>query len=176
MASRPRNDLTPEQYLEIERKAEFKSEYFAGEMFAMPGVKRAHAKLSANLGLLLGDQRRSPVCDALMSDLRVRVSETGLYTCPDVVVACREDEYLDGELATLFKPVLVAGALSPSTEAYDRGRRFEHYRTIGTLRQRLLVSQDRMPVDVFTLENGRWVLIAARKMSSNWLLFRAASD
>ena len=94
--------------------------------------------------------------------MRVRVSATGLYTYPDVVVACSEPQFADGVMDTLVNPTLLVEVLSPSTEAYDRGRKFEQYRKIESLRQYLLVSTDRVSVEVYTRQaNGQWMLSSA---------------
>ena len=119
--------MTPEQYLEIERKAEYKSEYFGGEMFAMSGASREHNILSTTLSGLLFQQLGGRPCDLYANDMRVRVAQTGLYTYPDVIVVCGQPQFTDEIVDTLVNPTFLAEVLSPSTEAYDRGREFEHY-------------------------------------------------
>lgn len=162
MATQPPSRLTPEQYLEIERKSEFKSEYYAGEMFAMSGGTLAHSAIAMSLGGSLATQLRGRPCRALSSDMRVLVSPTGLYTYPDVTVVCAEPQLLDSTRDTLLNPTLVVEVLSPSSEAYDRGRKFEHYRSIESLRQYLLVASDRVHLDLFTRQSGgQWLLTSA---------------
>src|SRR5258705_9566 len=107
--------------------AERKSEYYAGEMFAMAGASEEHGLVSGNLVGLLYIQLRHAACRPFFSDLRVNIPATGLYTYPDIVVACGERKFADARSDTLLNPVLIAEILSPSTEAYDRGRKFEHY-------------------------------------------------
>jgi len=161
MASLPKTFLTPEQYLEIERKAEFKSEYYNGEMFAMAGARRAHNLINGNLIRELGNQLRSRPCEVLPSDQRVLVSPTGLFTYPDLVVVCGEPRFLDGELDTLLNPTVIVEVLSPTTEAYDRGRKFQHYRTIESLRAYLMVSSDRIGAELYTRQpDNHWTLTA----------------
>ncbi|HMD71178.1 MAG TPA: Uma2 family endonuclease [Bryobacteraceae bacterium] len=165
MSATPKTYLTPEQYLEIERAAEFKSEYFQGEMFAMAGAKWAHNLLVGNLIASLHEQLRSRPCAVLPSDMRVRVSRSDLYTYPDVVVVCGEPKFLDDRRDTLLNPTVLIEVLSPSTEAYDRGRKFEQYRTIESLSEYLLVSSDRVQAELFTRQaDGRWLLTAAGGM------------
>jgi Uma2 family endonuclease len=135
--------LTPEAYLALERAAPYKSEYFAGEMFAMSGASRRHNLISLNVGAELRTQLRHRPCEVYTSDMRVKVSPTGLYTYPDVVVVCGEPEFEDTTGDTLLNPTLLIQVLSPSTEDYDRGRKFEHYRAIPSLQEYLLVSQER---------------------------------
>ena len=162
MSTQPKTFLTPEQYLEIERKAEFKSEYYQGEMFAMSGARSDHNLIVGNLVAFLHPQLRSRPCRVYPSDMRVRVSPTGLYTYPDVVVVCGEPQFVDEELDTLTNPTLIIEVLSPSTEAYDRGRKFEHYRSLRSLREYLLVEIDRVHADLYTRQSGeQWLLTAA---------------
>jgi Uma2 family endonuclease len=162
MSTLPKTYLTPEQYLEIERKAEYKSEYYRGEMFAMAGAKWNHNLIVAHLIMQLGLQLRSRPCSVTPGDMRVHVNATGLYTYPDVVVVCGEPQFLDGELDTLLNPTLIAEVLSPSTEAYDRGRKFEQYRSLESLAGYLLISSQRVSAELFARQSGgRWLLTAA---------------
>jgi Uma2 family endonuclease len=162
MSTEPKTFLTPEQYLEIERKAEYKSEYFEGEMFAMAGAREAHNLIVANVLFQIFGQVRSGPCRVYPSDMRVRVSATGLYTYPDIVVACEPPRFLDGERDTLLNPTLIVEVLSPSTEAYDRGRKFGHYRSIESLAEYLLVSSERIGAELFTRQtDGAWLLTAS---------------
>ena len=171
MSTQPKTFLTPEQYLEIERKAEYKSEYFNGEMFAMAGARLAHNLLVANLVRELGQQMRSRPCLILPSDMRVCVSATGLYTYPDVVGICGEPQFLDDQTDTLLNPALVVEVLSHSTEAYDRGRKFESYKSIESLREYLLVASDRIHADLYNRQpDGRWLLTSADKLEDSLTL------
>ena len=154
--------VTPEEYLEIERKAEYKSEYYDGEMFAMSGARLAHNLIAMNVGSGLHVQIRGRSCQVYSSDMRVRVSATGLYTYPDVVVVCGKPQLADNEMDNLLNPAVLVEVLSPGTEAYDRGRKFEHYRKIESLRQYLLVASDRVSVELFTRQaGGQWLLSSA---------------
>ena len=162
MSSLPCPFLTPEQYLEIERKAETRSEYYNGEMFAMSGGTLQHSRLQTALSRVIGTRLDLGNCGTVGSDMRVRVSATGLYTYPDFAVVCGDARLADGHRDVLLNPVVVAEVLSESTESYDRGAKFAHYRTIGTLRHYVLVSQWEVLVEVFTLEADRWYLTTAR--------------
>lgn len=163
MASLPKPHLTPEEYLEIERKAEFKSEYLAGEMFAMSGGTGNHSAIAVNLSSLLWTQLRGR-CRVFNSDLRARVSPEGLYTYPDLSIVCGAPQFADDTRDTLVNPVVIVEVLSPSTEAYDRGLKFEQYAKIETLRQYVLVTSHRAGIEVFT-----------RQLDGDWLLHRATS-
>jgi Uma2 family endonuclease len=177
MSSLPKTYLTPEEYLAIERKAQTKSEYFNGEMFplerigkthethAMVGASRKHNLISANIIAALVQQSRDKPCEVYTSDMRVRVPATGLYTYPDVVVACDEPKFEDDYLDTLVNPVLIIEVLSPSTASYDRIKKFGYYRTIESLSGYLLVAQDEYKVEQYVKQtNERWMLEDIRSL------------
>lgn len=159
MSTHVNHYLTPSEYLDLERKAEHKSEYWRGEIFAMSGASRAHSALTMDLALILGSQLRGKPCQIFSSDLRVYVPAVGLYTYPDLSAVCGEPEFQEQSFETLLNPTLLVEILSPSTEAYDRGLKFERYRRITSLRQYLLIAQDRVHVELFTRgEDGLWWL------------------
>lgn len=148
---------TPEEYLAAEREAETRSEYFAGEILAMTGASRVHNVITGNVYGVLWTQLRDRSCEAYVGDMRVKVSRTGQYTYPDVVVACGEPELEDEHLDTLLNPTLIVEVLSPSTERYDRGRKLEHYRKIPSLAEYVLVAQDARRIEWYTRqERGFW--------------------
>lgn len=163
MSTLPKSFLTEEQYLELEREAEFRHEYNDGQMFAMSGAREGHNLIVINLVGNLRQQLRSQGCRLYSNDMRIRVSATGMYTYPDVVVACGDRQFLDGRRDTLLNPVVIFEVLSASTERYDRGRKFRHYETIGSLQQYVLVATDHTEVEVFTRQaDGSWVLRRAK--------------
>ena len=147
MAAHPQPKFTEEQYLALERAADYKSEFVGGFIYAMAGATLEHVAITANVVIALGSQLRGTPCRAFSADLRVRVAPTGMYTYPDVLVLCGEPEFHDGRRDTVTNPTLIVEVLSPSTEAYDRGDKFAHYRTVETLREYVLVSQDRRRVE-----------------------------
>ncbi len=152
--------LTPSQYLAIERKSDIKHQFFRGEMFAMAGASREHNLISLNLASILRNQLLDRPCEAYVADMRVLVEATGLYTYPDVVVACGEPRFEDREVDTLLNPTLIVEVLSPSTESYDRGRKFAQYRTLPSLREYVMVAQDSLMVEVFSRQGDQWLLSA----------------
>ncbi|MDT4953495.1 MAG: hypothetical protein QOJ02_1633 [Acidobacteriota bacterium] len=159
MSSQPKTYLTPEEYLAIERQAEYKSEYLAGEVFAMVGASRKHNLITANIIVALGQQLKDKPCELYPSDMRVRVPATGLYTYPDVVVACNEPKFDDDSFDTLLNPILIVEVLSPSTASYDRTRKFGHYRKIESLAEYLLVAQDEYKIEQYVKQpDERWLL------------------
>ncbi len=164
--SQPR--LTPEQYLEIERAAQdVRSEFYNGRMYAMSGGTHRHAIVIGNLSSELRLALKKGPCVVTTSDMRVRVSKTGLYTYPDVVVVCDPPQYGDGRQDTVLNPTLIIEVLSPSTEAYDRGFKFAQYRTMESLQEYSLVSQSEPRVEVFRRQpGGDWLLSDAAGMES----------
>lgn len=150
--------ITPEEYLALERKAEFKSEYFNGEMFALAGAKVNHILINGNINREIGNKLKDKPCKVFSNDLRVKISTTGLYTYPDIVIACGETKLEDEELDTLLNPTLIIEILSDSTESYDRGKKFEHYRTLESLQEYVLVSQEKPKVEQFLKQpDGKWL-------------------
>jgi Uma2 family endonuclease len=162
MSTPPKSYITPEEYLEIDRKAEFKSEYFAGEMFAMAGAREQHNLIVGNAFAGLHQQMRKRPCRAYTNDMRVQISATGLYVFPDVIGVCGEPRFLDERRETLLNPNLIVEVLSESSEAYDRGKKFEHYRTLESFTEYLMLSSDHVSAELFTRQpDGRWILSTA---------------
>jgi len=158
MASLPASPLTEEQYLHIERAAETKSEFHDGQMFAMAGVSPNHALLANAIGALL-HSRVPPGCRTFNSDLRIKAPKAGLYTYADCTVICGNLEYADHQPDVVLNPLLIVEVLSPSTENYDRGKKFELYRTIATFREYLIIHQDRPRVEHHSKQtDGSWLL------------------
>ncbi|NUO83270.1 Uma2 family endonuclease [candidate division KSB1 bacterium] len=167
MSAQAQLRLTPEEYLAIERKAEFKSEYYQGEMFALAGANEPHAVIASNINCGLGNQLAHRDCLVYNGDLRVKVNPLGKYTYPDVMVACGKRIFDDDQHDTLVNPVLIVEILSSSTEAYARGAKFDHYQYIKTLAEYILVAQDSRRVEQFVRQNdGAWTY-RAFKSSEN---------
>ena len=158
VSTQPKARITPEEYLELERKAELKSEYIDGEMFAMSGATREHTKIVANISAELTNQFMDRPCEVYPLDMRTKVSPAGLYTYPDIAAVCGEPEFEDAHLDTLLNPNLIIEVLSDSTESYDRGKKFAHYRTIHSLREYVLVSQNECRIERFSRQDdGNWL-------------------
>lgn len=167
MSSQTETYLTPEEYLALERQAEYRSEYFNGGMFAMTGASRKHNLITLNIGAELRSCLRESPCEVYVNDMRVRVVAASLYTYPDVVVVCGEPTFEDERVDTLLNPVLLVEVLSESTESYDRGKKFSYYRTIGSLAEYLLVAQDEHKVEQYNKQaDGRWLLTDIRGLDA----------
>jgi len=159
MSLQPKIRLTLEEYLASECKAEYKSEYFNGEMFAMAGASERHVLIVTNLVAELRRQLKRRPCTVHSTVLRVRVSPTGLYTSPDVVVVCGQAQFADDQKDTLLNPTLIVEVLSEPTKDYDRGGKFEHYRTLTSLSEYVLIDQDKYHVEHFVRQpENRWLL------------------
>lgn len=167
MATAALTRYTPDEYLALERHAEFKSEFLDGRIVAMAGATMPHVTIAANVSAELRARFRGTPCRSFVSDMRVQIGGGRRYTYPDVSAVCEEPRFLDGTLDTLLNPVLIVEVLSPSTEAYDRGEKFLHYRTIESLREYVLVAQDRVLVERFVRSGDFWTLSTLRDLDAS---------
>ena len=160
MAINPKPPMTPEAYLAFERaQLDAKHEFLNGDVIAMAGASRQHNRIVTNLVVSLGSQLRGRPCDVYSSDMRVKIPTTGLYTYPDVIAMCHDPQFEDEALDTLLNPSVIIEVLSPSTEAYDRGIRFAHYRSIDAMQIYILIAQDKPQVEIFRRQGKRdWLL------------------
>jgi Uma2 family endonuclease len=159
MSTAAKTLLTPQEYLAKERQADFRSEFYRGEMFAMAGASWEHTLIKDNLARQAGNQLERGPCRVLTSDLRVKISATGLYTYPDLTIVCDEPEFDDAKFDTLLNPRVVVEVLSDSTEKYDRGAKFGNYRQLPSVQEYVLVSQDEALVERYVRqEDGTWTL------------------
>lgn len=158
MASLPSYYLSPEEYLALERKAEYKSEYVDGVMYAMAGGSERHNLIAGNLITELNIQLRKTPCKVYPSDLKVRVPNSKKFFYPDVSVVCGETQFADDEHDVVLNPLLIVEVLSESTAAFDRGKKFQSYQQIEFLQEYLLVTQDEYVVEHYLRqENGHWL-------------------
>lgn len=159
MAVDPIQRMTPEEYLAFERQSPEKHEYWGGEIFAMSGASERHNVIALNIGTELNLQLRGRPCRVYANDMRVAPDALGPFAYPDVVALCGEPRLLDGERDTLLNPAVIVEVLSPTTEAFDRGDKFESYRRIESLATYLLVSQGRMRIERFERQpDDHWLL------------------
>ncbi|MDE0681777.1 MAG: Uma2 family endonuclease [Candidatus Poribacteria bacterium] len=149
--------LTPEEYLAFERKATTKHEYLNGQIVAMSGASFAHNFLTMNVANQLYNQLIGGECQVAASDMRVKATQTGSYFYPDVVVVCGEPRAEDDTFDTLLNSTLIVEILSPSTETYDRGEKFEHYQQIASLKDYLLISQDKVHIEHYCRQGAGWL-------------------
>ena len=150
--------LTPEEYLLLQSTAEAKSEYLNGEIFPMSGVSREHNLICLNIATDLQLQLMDRACELYAIDVLTKILSTGLYTYPDVVVVCEEPKFEHFRIDVLLNPNLIVEVLSDSTESYDRGKKFAHYRTIDSLKEYVLVSQYECRVEQYVRQpDDKWL-------------------
>jgi Uma2 family endonuclease len=152
---------TDEEYLTRERSATYKSEFHDGQIYAMTGASRKHNLVSGNIYRELSAQLKRRPCEAYVNDMRVKAVKAHNYYYPDIAVVCGTPQFEDAQLDTLLNPTVLIEVLSPSTEAYDRGGKFAHYRKITTLREYLLVAQDQSSIERYMRQGDVWILTEA---------------
>ncbi len=163
--------ITPQEYLIRERQASIKSEFYQGEIFATGGGSANHSLIAANLVREAGNALKDKPCTVFNSDLRVQVQATGLYTYPDATIVCGEQIFDDDHRDTLLNPTVIIEVLSDSTEKYDRGKKSNHYRQIASLKELILIAQDRPQVERFTRQpNGDWLFHEQKELSAEFEL------
>ena len=160
--------LTPEEYIAFERKAPLdpeiiRHEYVNGELIAMSGASRAHNLIAGNIFGELRTLLRDSSCETYMSDMRVSTSPRASYFYPDVVVVCEEPRFEDDVFDTLLNPIILVEVLSPSTEIYDRGEKFAHYRQLASLQEYVLVAQDKILVEHYRRQEKQETASITRK-------------
>ncbi len=162
MVTQPEPYLTPEQYLEGERVSEIKHEYFQGKIYALAGASSNRNLIAGNVYFALRTQLRNRRCHVYFSDIRIKIPRTGLYTYPDISALCGTPLFDDNHKDNLLNPTIIIEVLSPSTEHYDRGKKFQHYRTIDSLCEYVLIEQDSYHIERYLRQgNAQWTLSEA---------------
>lgn len=165
-----RTGVTLADYLALEASTRTKHEFFDGEVFAMSGASLAHNQIVANTVATLHQQLRGKPCQVFPSDLRVKVGPSGLYTYPDAIVVCGSP-VLEPPADTLLNPTIIVEVLSESSEAYDRGAKFKHYRSLASIAGYLLIAQDRVLVEHYARQAGdQWLLTARDRIEESLMI------
>lgn len=160
--------IAPDEYLAAERLAETRSEYIDGVVCAMPGASLNHIQITSNITAELSIQLRSRPCRVLAIDLKVRLPESQKFFYPDLSVVCGEPQFHDERRDIILNPLLVVEVLSPSTEAFDRGTKFQAYQTLESLKEYVLVSQDKPLIEQFVRQaDGKWTYSASAGLESS---------
>ena len=175
MSSLPQARYTPEQYLEIDHKADQRSEYVNGEILAMAGTSREHNLIVTNLVREVSLCLRGRPCETYSSDMQVEVSPVRC-AYPDVVVACGQPEFRPGQLDTLLNPTVIVEVLSPTTAADDRSWKFAHYRWLETLTDYVMLSQYQPFVEHYTRQGEQWMLTEVAGLEAVLRLAAIACD
>jgi Uma2 family endonuclease len=158
MSSLPDYYLTPEEYLALERQAEYKSEYLDGVVYALAGSSERHNLITGNIITEINVQVRKSPCKVYPSDLKVRIPNSKRFFYPDVSVVCGETQFADDQKDVILNPIFIVEVLSESTAAFDRGKKFQSYQQIESLQEYLLVAQDEYVVEHFLRqESGHWL-------------------
>lgn len=160
MSTRADRLYTADEYLEIDRASDHRNEFVNGRIYAMTGTSIPHNVIVNNISGELRSRLRGRPCRAFTENVRLKVSESGMYTYPDVMALCGERELEDSHRDILLNPMVIFEVLSPSTEAYDRGEKFEHYTLLPSLREYVLVSQDHVRIEKFVRQGEQWVFTA----------------
>jgi Uma2 family endonuclease len=159
MTAQPEKRYSEEEYLELEREADYKSEYYRGEIFAMAGAGHNHNRIVENLSIEIGGFLKGKPCRTYSSDLRIHIPASGLYTYPDLLIICGRNEYHDNKKDNIINPSVIIEVLSESTSGYDRGEKFHFYRSIPSLNEYVLVDSLSIAAEVFRRnEEGIWFL------------------
>ena len=154
----PATTLSPAEYLRRERLAPFRSEYHRGQIVAMPGTDRIHARIVTNLLTSLDTQLLDRPCNVYSNELRLSIQGGEHYVYPDVVITCGEETFEDDQFDCLVNPIVLVEILSLSSEGYDRGEKFLNYQQIPSLREYVLVSQSSRRLEVFRKQpDGSWL-------------------
>jgi Uma2 family endonuclease len=156
---------TPEEYLALEEKAEYKSEYYQGEIVAMAGASINHNRITRNVVAALTNAFAAKPCEAFASDLRLWLEKRQYYTYPDVMVVCGDLEFVKGRTDTITNPKVIIEVLSESTENYDRSKKFHAYWTLDSLAEYVLIDQYRPRVEYFRqVSEKEWLLRVLTKV------------
>ena len=167
VAQKPKTRFSAAEYLALEEEAEYRSEYYQGEIFAMSGGSANHNRIAGNLFVALRSALRGKPCEAFINDMRLQVKRHHLYTYPDVMVVCGKIEFAQGRNDTVANPILIVEVLSPSTEAYDRGKKFVNYQSIPELRDYVIVSHRERRIDHYRrAEGGEWIVATHTTLDS----------
>lgn len=149
---------SPEEYLALEERAEYKSEYYKGEIFAMAGTSINHNQIIINTVSKLSNNL-SDKCRTFTTDVRLWIDERDLFTYPDIIIVCGKIEFYPERDDTITNPLVIIEVLSESTKNYDRGEKFVFYRSIPSFQEYILIDQARVHVEHFFIgEQGKWTL------------------
>ncbi|HEX8491494.1 MAG TPA: Uma2 family endonuclease [Pyrinomonadaceae bacterium] len=171
MSTQPEVYLTPEEYLAVERRAEYKSEYVDGVMYAMSGASFKHNVMVVNIIAELGQQLKGRPYYVLTSDIKVRMPDSRKFFYPDVSVVCGEPQFHDERSDVILNPTLIVEVLSESTSGFDRGEKFQAYQQLDSLREYLLISQDKIFIEQFVRQSReKWIYIAMVGLESSLAL------
>lgn len=169
MEKQAQKHYSAEEYLALEETAEFRNEYYQGEIFAMAGESANHNRITGNIYIGLSNAfRKHKQCEAFVTDMRLWIKARDMFTYPEVLVVCGKAEFYPGRNDTVANPAAIFEVLSESTKNYDRGEKFEIYRALPTLREYILIDQYRVHLEHFSKNGqGKWVLEEFEDLQAN---------
>ena len=170
MISQSQNRMTPEEYLAREAKAEYRSEYHNGEIFAMTGGSVNHNQIIFNTAKVFDRLLGGNPCRVFMNDVRLQVQKSGLYTYPDVMVVCGKIEFAPKRDDTVLNPIVLVEVWSDSTKAYDQGDKFKMYRQIPSLQEYVMIDQTQAYVEHYRRDGHFWVFETLEQMDATLAL------
>lgn len=150
---------TPQEYLDMEETADNKHEFHQGEIFAMAGGTQNHARIALDLGTSINLALRGSNCEAYPSDMKLFIKAQNLFTYPDLMIVCGKAEFYENRNDVITNPLVIFEVLSSSTKNYDRGEKFEYYRSISSFQEYILIDQYRIHVEQMYLDTpNKWIL------------------
>jgi len=160
--------LTREAYLEMEDQSEFKSEFYGGQIFAMTGGSPKHSQICVNVIRRVAEAIDHRDCRCFESNMKLEITHPRAFVYPDVMVVCGDVELARGTTDAVVNPVLIVEVLSPSTESFDRGKKFEYYRRVPSLREYVLVSQETPRVESYYKEDqSHWTYTVTKGLDQS---------
>ncbi|WP_025143856.1 Uma2 family endonuclease [Pedobacter jeongneungensis] len=168
---------TVEEYLEMEKEATVKHEYYQGEIFAMSGASYNHNILFSNIFLAVGNKLKGKLCRIFGSDMRMNIPENSLFTYPDISIYCNDIKHIDIDEETFILPTVIIEILSPSTKNYDRGKKFNLYKDIPLLKEYIMIDSESVSVEAYYInEEKNWVLNQHKEISDTLTLVSMGFD
>jgi Uma2 family endonuclease len=166
-----KTDYSREEYLAVEEYADYKNEFYNGEIFAMSGGSRNHSVICVNLNWKLAEFLDDKDCTVFDSNMKLEISKENLFVYPDLMAVCGEIGFSGNRTDIITNPVLIIEVLSPATHAFDRSKKFEFYRTVPSLREYVLISQEQAMVEVFYRQDSKiWLYTVAKGIGESVLL------
>jgi Uma2 family endonuclease len=163
--------ITAEEYLVMERSADTKHEYYRGEVFAMSGASINHNKIFSRVFIELGIHLKGKSCTPYGSDFRINIPENTLYTYPDISIICGEADTTDEYRDNFTNPSVIIKILSNSTKDYDRGGKFNLYRSIKTLKEYILIDSTSVSVEIFSRnDDNSWRLVEFKNLADSFTI------
>ncbi|WP_035256497.1 Uma2 family endonuclease [Desulfatirhabdium butyrativorans] len=162
-----------EEYLEMEKRSDFRSEYVEGEVFAMAGGSCRHSAICSNLHRSIGNRLEGKNCTVFDSNLKLAIPQSKAFVYPDLMVVCGPIELFENQPDILQNPILIIEVLSPSTELFDRGKKFSYYRSIASLQEYALISQEAPFAEVFLKRNDKSWLFSVTKGEEEYLILQS---